>query len=1544
MKEEAAVLQLLDRKQINRETDMEWLTSEEAFAMGQALGCPTSTKLRDRLEKILGSPLAVQADKPVMEELNPGLLSLTMDKDPLLRDWAIAQSDMVRDRAEDTAVVGLSRYNWVIRKVVDELSSPGAQTKGKLVAWRTAAYALQYIPQADRSLIPLVVTQLGDQEPYFQHVLRCYQLLLDHLKGDLWQQDACKEPEFSNVLLSNILDNREFITLLEQHTDQQKDPTSLSQPMQALLSHTRSLAVKGKEEAFTHTVKTVANFLMEKMQQGHYAFPIRTTAMASGIKIINSIFHESTRSGREAWLTAGISAATMYAGTLSSVALNGRLPNSDERININSTLSSAARQLIQHIVTNDAKTLRSAFFGLAAMTQRHQKAWRSRCREKDGELLNPDAPSGKEILQSATSERFPNPSVCKALWEACYDAMSTSAGKSAFETVLPALAILASFVEPNPASFLSMSGAENYSDFHTYRLTLRKSILDISSALNDVRAGFPTALEDCSAALSEDNIHMLCASAAEQLVILNLSPDEPTHFAAQNLARAASSEVTVRADCFRFLVSVNPEGSLSGISKSLKDFENTSETLPEANALAKWTVRSLADALDVLCSMRDGLLRHGTTLSLLGARASRKAVADQLPNLWRFMCQSLAVIFLRTPKWATLSDRSDMVAWFRDVNIFAIEVVEQMKTFEDALCAAEDSADGFGEATKQRRLEFRTALAADIAVPLEKAMTWLRLNDTEIMYETRKFLLRALDCFEKGIKLPEARRARMLEYINSQLRIANPEKRNTLLSLSELADLKYKIDPSLKPVELSDSSEDEESFDEVVVQQSTSRAGFTSVDPVKAALQPTITQKTARLHQQKLDFSKAIPPRPKPLETVNKFSAPSMQKSLSNEQHASKLAQLRSEFRSGNQAAASSTKRRPPAPPTHGPAWEVPVKGPAASTNVKVAASAFGGQKVTSATEDGTTDESSESEDDTEAKGLAALKMKSPLKRLKAAARPTVRRTKLLEEDPRLKQTMREQEEIERRRRLRAPADFTFLHQSILMWRYDDRGEVPPNHGTPRNVPKSFASGEEYMSIFGPLLLTECWAGLQSAKEEYNESRTVTLELSSRSNVDNFIDLNMVYVEKGPNKVEFSDADLVFIREAQAMNGAPRIAIAKVENYRRNYLGNQVVVRLCLQNDKQGLNSALVPRSQWKMGSLLSLATLHRECTALMCAPYLDLRQQVLKAEVPPLRVVDPAQRAALMELYQLNEPQANAIIGSLRTRGFSLIQGPPGTGKTKTICGLVGKFLADRAQKPTNVSVNVRAVGAVGPKAKILVCAPSNAAVDEVTKRLKFGVKSADGQVFVPKIVRIGRDDSMNVEVKDVSLDFLLDKALASGAGAGDDVGALQEEIRQLQTQRQQMQASLDAAKKGNDQPNINSLTAELRLLMSKRTSAMSKLDQIKDQQKSDARQRDAERRQLRHQIIMDADVICCTLAGAGHDSLSSLGIDFETVVIDEAAQAVELSSLIPLRYGCQTCIMVGDPNQLPPTVLSKAAERLGYSRSLFVRLFNPNSVYLLS
>lgn len=70
---------------------------------------------------------------------------------------------------------------------------------------------------------------------------------------------------------------------------------------------------------------------------------------------------------------------------------------------------------------------------------------------------------------------------------------------------------------------------------------------------------------------------------------------------------------------------------------------------------------------------------------------------------------------------------------------------------------------------------------------------------------------------------------------------------------------------------------------------------------------------------------------------------------------------------------------------------------------------------------------------------------------------------------------------------------------------------------------------------------------------------------------------------------------------------------------------------------------------------------------------------------------------------------------------------------------------------------------------------------------------------------------------------------------------------------------------------------------------------------------------------------------AGVGTRQLSSL--QFDVVVIDEAAQALEPACWAALLKG-RRAVLAGDHLQLPPTVVSEEAARRGLARTLFERL----------
>ena len=88
----------------------------------------------------------------------------------------------------------------------------------------------------------------------------------------------------------------------------------------------------------------------------------------------------------------------------------------------------------------------------------------------------------------------------------------------------------------------------------------------------------------------------------------------------------------------------------------------------------------------------------------------------------------------------------------------------------------------------------------------------------------------------------------------------------------------------------------------------------------------------------------------------------------------------------------------------------------------------------------------------------------------------------------------------------------------------------------------------------------------------------------------------------------------------------------------------------------------------------------------------------------------------------------------------------------------------------------------------------------------------------------------------------------------------------------------------------------------------------------------------QMRDDILEHAQVICATCVGAGDRLLDSRR--FPLVLLDEATQATEPASLIPLTKGARHVVLVGDHHQLPPTVISRRAEQDGLSKSLFERL----------
>ncbi|GIL83983.1 hypothetical protein Vretifemale_12713, partial [Volvox reticuliferus] len=83
---------------------------------------------------------------------------------------------------------------------------------------------------------------------------------------------------------------------------------------------------------------------------------------------------------------------------------------------------------------------------------------------------------------------------------------------------------------------------------------------------------------------------------------------------------------------------------------------------------------------------------------------------------------------------------------------------------------------------------------------------------------------------------------------------------------------------------------------------------------------------------------------------------------------------------------------------------------------------------------------------------------------------------------------------------------------------------------------------------------------------------------------------------------------------------------------------------------------------------------------------------------------------------------------------------------------------------------------------------------------------------------------------------------------------------------------------------------------------------------------------------ILKGARLVFATCAGAGSPLLD--GVDFPLVVVDEASQATEPTTLIPLTRGSRQAVLVGDHLQLGPMLRSREARAVGAGVPLFERL----------
>lgn len=556
---------------------------------------------------------------------------------------------------------------------------------------------------------------------------------------------------------------------------------------------------------------------------------------------------------------------------------------------------------------------------------------------------------------------------------------------------------------------------------------------------------------------------------------------------------------------------------------------------------------------------------------------------------------------------------------------------------------------------------------------------------------------------------------------------------------------------------------------------------------------------------------------------------------------------------------------------------------------------------------------------------------------------------------------LRRLEEENMRQRLNV--DLAPFYEKVLKWDYKRTSEYPTDTETSySDVKDSFSSVSDYQKVMEPLLLLECWQGLCSARDR-EEQKSFSFIVGNRTVVSDFYE---VYASINKNVVRdtgINDSDLIVLgyfpdsssskpltdKEFKRSN---HTCLAKIKEI-KNSKGENMDLTFRIHRSHK-FSNLLTLRSEIHALKVMQMTTVEREYTSLKGLPYYDLLKQILKAQPSVPENISSTEVNRIKANFHLNTSQATAILSTVTTQGFSLIQGPPGTGKTKTILSIVGYFISKANTNSKNTvthtiitPTNTTSTEQLLERQKVLICAPSNAAVDELVLRLREGVLDYSGNTFRPEIVRIGRSDAVNESVKDLTLEEKVDKKLGGSDYEMVQDSALNQKFQDALQKRKMLQAKLNK-EDGNPNSSLSSneiadIQMEIRDLRRLISEMGKQKDEIRESNSLKYRNREQNRRKAQARILAESDIICSTLSGSAHDVLASLGVKFDTIIIDEACQCTELSSIIPLRYGGKRCIMVGDPNQLPPTVLSGAASDMKYNQSLFVRMQKNCSPYLL-
>lgn len=364
--------------------------------------------------------------------------------------------------------------------------------------------------------------------------------------------------------------------------------------------------------------------------------------------------------------------------------------------------------------------------------------------------------------------------------------------------------------------------------------------------------------------------------------------------------------------------------------------------------------------------------------------------------------------------------------------------------------------------------------------------------------------------------------------------------------------------------------------------------------------------------------------------------------------------------------------------------------------------------------------------------------------------------------------------------------------------------------------------------------------------------------------------------------------DLVIIETEPGLGGRTLLTFAKRNRtvelpWSRLRVGSPVLLTPedITGDSKQGVictrrrNSLQISIDQWPEGNRFRIDLLPDEITRKRHEAALrsvekargrtgDLRKVLLGEREPRFDELPKCNFSA-----DLNSSQQDAVQFALAAQDLAIIHGPPGTGKTTTVVELICQAI-DQGQK-------------------ILACAPSNTAVDNLLKRLI----AADR-----KVVRIGHPARVDKQLQHFTLDYQVAE------------NELMDIVRHMLRE------------------------AEILLRKTERFTRAKPLPGARQEMRREARRLKSDARLLEQnavEAVLDQSDVVCATTSFSEELLTDR--QFDLAIVDEACQSTEPGCWIPVLRA-KKLVLAGDHYQLPPTVLSSEATREGFTTSLLERL----------